>query len=154
MMNETGRVVAVEEDGLWVETIQRSTCGSCAARNGCGQNLMARLLGHTSYLWVLLEGRSSEDYRPGQEVSIGVPEAVVVRGSLFVYLTPLLAMIAGAGALQHLTGSDGWSALGALAGLALGGLVVRWQAHRTRRDPRLQPVLLDETRPVTLAPSS
>lgn len=154
MISETGRVVAVESDGLWVETVQQSTCGNCAARNGCGQNLMARLMGHSSFLWVLLEGRSPDDYRTGQEVRIGVPEAVVVKGSLFVYLTPLLGLLAGAGLLHQLTASDGWSALGGLGGLLLGGLLVRLRAWQTRSDPRLQPVLLDETRPVTLVPSA
>lgn len=153
MITETGRIVAVEQDGLWVETIQRSTCGSCAAQKGCGQSLMSRLMGHTSYLWVLLEGRNSEDYRLGEEIQIGVPETVVVRGSLFVYLVPLLAMILGAGLAQQWWGSDGLSALGALLGLLSGGALVRWRAHQTRHDRRLQPVLLDDREPVTVLPS-
>lgn len=154
MIRETGRIVAIEDQGLWVETIQRSTCGSCAAQKGCGQSLMARLMGHTSYLWVLLEGRDSADYRMGQEIQIGVPETVVVKGSLFVYLVPLLAMLLGAALAQGLTGSDGWSALGALGGLIGGGLLVRWRAEQTRHDPRLQPVLLDEHEPVHLVSPS
>lgn len=153
MITETGRIVAVEQEGLWVETIQRSTCGSCAAQKGCGQSLMARLMGHTSYLWVLLEGRDAGDYHLGEEIQIGVPETVVVRGSLFVYLVPLLAMILGAGLAQQWWASDGLSALGALVGLVAGGVVVRWRAHQTRHDPRLQPVLLDDRQPVTVLPS-
>ena len=153
MISETGRIVAVENEGLWVETIQRSTCGSCAAEKGCGQSLMSKLLGHTSYLWVVLEGRDASDYRIGEEVSIGVPETVVVRGSLFVYLVPLLAMVAGSGLAQHLWGSDGLSAIGAVLGLVAGGALVRWRAYQTRYDRRLQPVLLDDRQPVTLIPS-
>ena len=42
MLVETGRVVAVEEDSLWVETIRQSTCGSCAAQKGCGHGLLNR----------------------------------------------------------------------------------------------------------------
>lgn len=150
MITETGRIVAIESQGLWVETIQRSTCGSCAAQKGCGQSLMARLMGHTSYLWVLLEGRDPDKYQLGDEIQIGVPETVVVKGSLFVYMVPLLGMLAGAGLGQSALQSDGWSALGAVAGLVLGGLVVRWRAHQTRYDRRLQPVLLDDTDAVTL----
>lgn len=153
MITETGRIVAVEQDGLWVETIQRSTCGSCAAQKGCGQSLMSRLMGHTSYLWVLLDGRNSADYHLGEEIQIGVPETVVVRGSLFVYLVPLFAMILGAGLAEQWWASDGLSALGALVGLLAGGTLVRWRAHQTRHDPRLQPVLLDDRQPVTVLPS-
>lgn len=152
MIVETGKVVSVEADGLWVETIQRSTCGSCAAEKGCGQSLMARLLGHTSYLRVLLEGRDPQQFHPGDQVRIGVPEDVVVKGSLFVYLLPLLAMIAGAGLAQRQFDSEGLSILGAVIGLLLGGAYVRWRAWLTRNDRRLQPVLLDDAgEPVQIA---
>lgn len=153
MITETGRIVAIESSGLWVETIQRSTCGSCAAQKGCGQSLMSRLLGHTSYLWVLLEGRDAAQYQLGQEIQIGVPETVVVKGSLFVYLVPLFFMLAAAGVADTVTQSDGWSAVGAMLGLLTGGLLVRWRAHQTRFDRRLQPVLLDEREPVHLVAS-
>ncbi len=160
MIAETGRVVAVESDGLWVETIQRSTCGSCAAQKGCGQSLLARLAGHSSYLWVLLDGRDSAAYQLGDEIQLGIPEDVVVKGSLFVYLVPLLLMILGSGLAHSWFASEGLSVLGALGGLVLGGLVVRWRAQQTRLDPRLQPVLLDQVKdaeqshsqPITIVP--
>ena len=150
MITETGRVVAIESDSLWVETIQKSTCGSCAAQKGCGQSVLARLMGHTSYIRVLLQGRSPEDFRLGQEVDIGVPESLVVRGSLFVYLVPLMFMLLGAGLGDSWAQSDAWSAFGALLGLVVGGLLVRWRADRSRRDPRLQPVLLDAPEPLRI----
>ncbi|MDQ2075280.1 SoxR reducing system RseC family protein [Marinimicrobium sp. ABcell2] len=150
MIAETGRIVAIEAEGLWVETIQRSTCGSCAAEKGCGQSLMAKLSGHTSYLWVLLEGRNPDDYQLGEEIQLGVPEEVVVKGSLFVYLLPLLSMILLSGLAHSVFAHEGLSALGGLLGLLAGGLLVRWRAHQTRYDPRLQPVLLDERAPVHL----
>jgi sigma-E factor negative regulatory protein RseC len=150
MIIETGRIVAVETDGLWVETIQRSTCGTCAAEKGCGQSLMARLTGHTSYLRVLLQGRDPEGYHLGDEVQIGVPEDVVVTGSLLVYLLPLLAMILFSGAAHHLLGYEGLTILMALIGLLAGAMLVRWRAHVTRNDSRLQPVLIDERQPLTL----
>ncbi len=160
MIAETGRVVAIESNGLWVETIQRSTCGSCAAQKGCGQSLLARLAGHSSYLWVLLEGRDSARYHLGDEIQLGIPEDVVVKGSLFVYLLPLLLMIFGSGLANAWFASEGLSVLGGLLGLLSGGLVVRWRAQKTRFDPRLQPVLLDEAeyasqvapQPVTIVP--
>lgn len=160
MIAETGRIVAVEPNGLWVETIQRSTCGSCAAQKGCGTSLLARLAGHSSYLWVLLDGRDPARYQLGDDIQLGIPEDVVVKGSLFVYLLPLLLMIVGSGLADAWSASEGLSVLGALVGLLFGGLVVRWRAQQTRFDPRLQPVLLDEARdasqadthPVTIVP--
>ena len=150
MIIETGRIVAIEADGLWVETIQRSTCGTCAAEKGCGQSLMARLAGHTSYLRVLLQGRDPARYHLGDEVQIGVPESVVVNGSLFVYLLPLLAMILFSGIAHQLLAHEGLTALAAFIGLLAGALIVRWRAHVTRNDSRLQPVLIDERQFLTL----
>lgn len=150
MIIETGRVVAVESDGLWVETIQRSTCGSCAAQKGCGQSLLARLTGHTSYLRVVLEGRDPAGFQLGEQVRIGVPEQVVVSGSLFVYLVPLFAMLLFSGIAHNLWAYEGLTAAFAALGLLAGGLVVRWRAQVTRNDPRLQPVLLDDTSRITV----
>lgn len=143
MILETGRIVAIEPEGLWVETIQRSACGSCQAQKGCGHSLLAKAGASASYLWVLLDGRDPASYQLGNQVQIGVPEDVIANGSLFVYMVPLLLMI-GATVIAHQQAfGDGASALCALAGLALGALLVRLHAYLTRFDRRLQPVLVD-----------
>jgi sigma-E factor negative regulatory protein RseC len=144
MILEAGRIVAVEPDVLWVETIQRSTCNTCRAEQGCGQSMMAKLSGHTSYLRVLLQGRDSSDYQLGDEVQIGVPEAVVANGSLFVYLLPLLSMLLFSGFAHWQLGQEPLTIFAALVGLVAGGLVVRWRAYQTRNDSHLQPVLVDD----------
>ncbi len=141
MLIEPGRVVAVEEDCLWVETIQRSTCGSCAAEKGCGQSLIARWGGQTSYLRVLLDGRDPNHYSAGDDIEIGVPEEIVARGSLFVYLLPLVLLVAVSGLGHQMIGSEMAAALGALIGFVLGAAIVRWHAWLTRFDGRLQPVI-------------
>lgn len=148
MLKETGRIVAVESDGLWVETIARSTCGSCAARSGCGQSMLARLGGRPSYLWVSLQGRDTRDFQVGDDIMLGVPEAVVANGSMLVYLLPLVTMVATTVAAHNLLGMEGLTILAGAAGLLAGGGWVRWRAHQTRHDSRLQPVLLDDTAPV------
>lgn len=42
MLYETGKVVAVDSDGLWLETLKKSTCAQCSAKAGCGQQLLAK----------------------------------------------------------------------------------------------------------------
>lgn len=142
--------MAIEPEGLWVETIQRSACNSCRAESGCGQSLLNKYSGHTSYLWVLLEGRDPTDYQLGDQVQIGVPEEVVAKGSLFVYLTPLIGLMLGAGVAHNLWGSELLTFLMAMLGLVGAGLLVRWHAHLTRFDPRLQPVLVDDRQPLSV----
>jgi len=144
MIHEKGRIVAIEPEGLWVETIQRSTCQSCSAEKGCGQSLMTKLSGHSSFIWVLLQGRDASEYQVGEEIEIGVPEEIVVRGSLFAYMTPLLLMMLFCGLAHQQFANEGVTILSAFGGLCVGARLVRWRSHATRFDARLQPVLVDE----------
>ena len=144
MILENGRIIAIEPQGLWVETIQHSTCGSCQAQKGCGHSLLARFGSSASRLWVLLDGRNSSNYCIGDEVKIGVPEDVIARGALFIYVAPLITMLAATTIAHQQAASDGVSVLWALGGLMLGAVIVRWHANETRFDSRLQPVLVDD----------
>ncbi len=145
MLEEQGTVVAVEPDALWVETRQQSTCGACSARKGCGQQVLGQLFSASSRLRVLLNGRSPEHFRLQQRVTLGIPEAVVVKNSLLMYLVPLAGFLVGAGLGQHWLGGEAAAVLLAFVGLLVGGLAMRWYSWRTRHDPALQPVILDES---------
>jgi len=152
MLIETGRVVAVDPDGVWVETIRQSTCGSCAAQKGCGHGLLNRFTdGKRGYIRVLPGARAPGDCQVDDQVRISIPEEVILRGSLVVYMTPLFGMLAGATAAVNLlqANQDVLAALGAAAGFGLGFGLVRWHAWRHRSDSSLQPTLLEVLRPVT-----
>lgn len=151
MLIETGRVVAVEPDGLWVETIRKSTCGTCAAQKGCGHGLLNRISdGKRGYIRVLPGSRGPADCNVDDQVRISIPEEVILRGSVIVYMLPLFCMLAGAAAaVAVLPGvQDVLAALGAAAGFALGFALVRWHAWRHRNDHSLQPTLLEVLRPL------
>ena len=148
MITETGRVVAVEQDCLWVETIQSSTCDSCSAQKGCGQSLIAKWDGNTSFIRVLLQGRDPADYHLHDTITVGIPEQVVANGSLLVYLTPLLVMMAGLMFGHWMQLGEGANILLALLGLVAGGLLVRLHSAVHRDDERVQPVIVDDMKPV------
>lgn len=150
MILETGKIVSVEPEGVWVETIQGSVCGSCKAEKGCGQSLMAKWGARASYIWVLLEGRNPDDYRVGDEIQIGIPEDIVVKASLLAYVMPLLLMLILTISAHYLFNSEGLTVIGALLGLVVGGFILRWHSARSRYDPRLQPVLVDGRKPLTI----
>jgi len=143
MLLETGRVVAVEPQRLWVETIQRSACSSCQAQKGCGHSMLAKWGTSASRLWVSLEGRDSNQYHVGDQIQIGVPEEVIANGSLFVYMVPLLLMIMATFIAHHEKLNDGLTSVFAFMGLMAGALIVRWCSHQTRFNSRMQPVLID-----------
>jgi sigma-E factor negative regulatory protein RseC len=89
----------------------------------------------------VLAEQSCDHLKIGQDVSIGIPEDVIVKGSMLVYILPVICAVAGA----WLGGSsgDGASIVSSLIGLLLGGLIVSLQSKKTRNDLRYQPVLLD-----------
>jgi len=145
MLTETGRVVAVQADSLWVETIRSSTCGGCAARSGCGHGLLSRLgEGRRGLVRVLPGALPLAQCHVDDRVRISIPEEVVLRGSLIVYVLPMICMLGGALlSAELLPGApDVLAASGAFAGLAGGFALVRWHGLRHRSDTRLQPVLV------------
>ena len=141
MIVETGTVVAIESDGLWVETIQKTACEACVAQKGCGTRVLSKLTGKTNRIRVLLGRHSAGAIVIGQDVDIAIPEDVIVKGSLLVYLLPLICAVSGAW-LAGAAGDIG-SILGALCGLLAGGLMVNLHSKKTRNDLRTNPVLFD-----------
>lgn len=143
MIEERGRVLAVEGDRLWIETVRRSACDSCQARNGCGQSLLQRLgLGaRQGYIQVVNQAQDNH-YRAGDEVRIGIAENAVVRGSVLVYLVPLLGLFGGALLAQASGVSEPWIVSAAVCGLGAGFVVTGWLARRAQGDPAFMPRLL------------
>lgn len=147
MIIETGKIVSVEPDGLWVETITKTVCGSCKAEKGCGQSLMAKWAGHSSYIWVLLEGRDPANYQKGDAIQLGIPEEIVAKGSMVIYMVPLICMLVTTAVADSLFNNELLTVFSAILGLLLGGGLVRWHADKNRLNPDVQPVLIDDHRP-------
>jgi len=146
MLTETGRVVAIDREAIWVETVRQSTCGGCVANKGCGHRLLNRVGdGRTGYVRVLPGSISPGSCAIDDQVRIGIPEQVILQGSAVVYMLPLLLMLAGAAAGSGLLPAAAEVAAlgGAVAGLLLGFALVRWHARRHRDDPALHPILLE-----------
>ena len=126
MITETGKVVAIDGEQAWVQTIRTSACQSCSARAACGQKALANVTGgRANQIRVL----NSVDARVGDEVVLGIDEQSLLQASLWVYGLPLLLMVLGSiGGYQWLGGSDLSAIGGALLGLAGGFIGVRyWQ---------------------------
>jgi sigma-E factor negative regulatory protein RseC len=135
----------VEPGWLWVETIRRSTCGSCSAAKGCGHGILNTIGdGHRNFLKVSSAAFPEGRFRVDDQVSIAVPEQMILRGSFVVYMVPLLCTLVLGGAFAALipAASDLDAVLGAGVGFLAGIGLVRWHAVASRDDARMQPRLL------------
>lgn len=143
MIEETGRVAAVEPGFAWVETRRQSSCGSCSARSGCGTSVLSRVLGQRT---VRVRALDRIGAAVGDEVILGLDDGALLRGSFAVYMVPLLALIAGALIAETVAPQwgfgDGLVMLGGVAGLAAGFLWLRLFSRRAGADARYQAVIL------------
>lgn len=141
MLEETGRVVAVEGQTAWVETERKSTCHSCSVNKGCGSGVLARYRARALSQYSAINRAGAQ---VGDEVVLGIDENAVLRGSLAAYGVPMIGLLAGAlFADSAFSGSgDLAAAAGSLVGLATGLAWLRWHTRRIRLDARYQPVIL------------
>lgn len=123
MLTETARVVAIDNDGLWVETKKQSSCAQCAAKYGCGQKLLTEHLGEdlTCIKAFFRERSISKPWLVGEQVVIGVSERAFLLASFIAYLLPLAALIAASVLASQLFQAQWAVALSAFAGLMFGG---------------------------------
>ena len=146
MIEETAAVLDTQGELAWVETRRQSSCGACAASKGCGTALLGQVFGARRARLRVLNRIGAKS---GDLVVVGVAEQALVRGSLAVYLLPLLGLMGGgmfgvwlANTLAWTTTVDGSSVLCGIAGLALGlAWVRRWTAGMAD-DARYQAVIL------------
>lgn len=142
MITETGRVVGVAGDRVWVQTIRTSACESCSARHGCGQRVLAGVSGGRANQVLVANSLGA---RVGDEVTVAIDEAALLGASLLVYAVPLVSMVAGAVLGHQLSvghaANEAVAMMGAATGLALGFLAARRGQSRTTKT--WEPTLVD-----------
>ena len=150
---ESGRVVAVEETGVWVETIRSSACGSCAARSGCGHRTLAGVLTSDKGL---VRARESDQLKAAacsinDRVEIAIRGSTLTRGALLLYGGPLALGVAFA--MSQANSSDLHVAAAFFLGLMVGFVSLRWLDANGKlgaTEPSLERLLESDSDPVTL----
>ena len=103
MIEERARVVDVQNGQLLLEAQTRTACGGCAAKQGCGTSVLSGWVGRK---FTRFQAPNTVNAAVGDEVVVGLAEAAMLKGSVFVYLLPLLAMIVCAVAADWLIPAD------------------------------------------------
>lgn len=142
MIEETAKVVDLDGEYAWVETQRKSACASCAVNKGCGTATIAKVVGQkrTRVRTINQLGAKS-----GDVVVIGIQEQALVRGSIAVYVIPLLLLLAGGLIGDWLgkgSGSEGYTILLGLAGLGLGFVWLSYFSRRVSSSASYQPEIL------------
>lgn len=130
------RVVGWTTAGVRVALAATGGCGRCAARGGCGARWLLRRSDDRRELEIDTEQRPAI----GQTVTLALSRTSLVRASVLVYGLPLWLAL-GATLAANAQSPDHWSLpLVFIAGLALGGVVLR--RHLRRRAEAYRPTLV------------
>jgi sigma-E factor negative regulatory protein RseC len=154
MIEEQGKVVAVKDDWVWVQTERKTVCGQCSANKGCGTSVLAKVFGNkTSSIAVI----KSLPVQVGDEVVIGIEENSLVKGSLLIYAMPLVLLIAFGllgevvSAQVLLSNTDILTVLFSVFGFAVGFIWLKHISSQIRLDPRYQPKLLQKKNSIIIS---
>lgn len=148
MLKAEATVIASDRDTLTVHSTTRSGCGHCAQQNQCGVGVISKALpGQGHQLQVSLAGSPPKPgdkvtHSIGDKVTLGIEAPDFLHSALWLYLPPLLGLLAGAlsgGPLLGLLTDSSWPVDAvAVPGGLLGGLL-GWSLGRMRLR-RLPPV--------------
>lgn len=145
MVEEQATVVDREGDFVWVQTQRQSSCGHCSVKNGCGTQLLSKVLGNkTTHIRCV----NKDNLKIGDRVIVGIEESALMSGSFLIYFLPLLTMILTGGlgtflAKNYWPGAvDLWSILTSISGLFLGLVITKLMIRQNKKNTPYEPVIL------------
>ncbi len=127
MLEQTAEVIKTAPDGIWVQAVEPSGCGTCGGQ-GCSSRRLAEMFQRRPRLFLV---DCDLSLSPGDRVVVGIADGSVLRSAMRVYGVPLTLMFAGALLAQAWQSGDG----AAVVGVLLGG-VTGWLATRGGRAAR------------------
>jgi len=136
LVEESGLIVDVDDDKVWVETIRTSACDSCKAQKGCGHGLLNKA--SSGQRFTLDVQRNGIPAKVGDIALVGIPEDSILKASLIGYLLPIVLLILFSGTAKWLWGELPSIVCG-LLGLGLGFFLVRFlgSSGRFGQEPQL-----------------
>lgn len=144
MIEEQAQVVEMDGDQLVLQAQTRSSCGSCAASKGCGTSVLSKVVGRK---FSRFHADNSVDAEVGDTVIVAISEDALLRGSLVMYMIPIMGMLVFALVSDQLLdllaeNRDLLIAGSGIAGLVSGSLLSRWYFQRRVNVHRFRPVVL------------
>jgi len=134
MIEQTAKVLRIENDVVVIEVKRQTACGSCSAKAGCGKSLLDNVF---KVKPLLLSIPNTIEAKENDDVIVGLNESAIVQASFYLYFFPLFIMIVSA-MLSSFVFSDQYSEIlsiiAAAFGLFLGGYLSRIILDKKGRD--------------------
>ncbi len=121
MLEQTAEVIHTASDGVWVQAVEPSGCGTCGGQ-GCSSRRIAELFQRKPRNFLV---ECDLALAPGDRVVVGIADGSVLKSALRVYGLPLGLMLAGALLAQAMQPGDGAALTGMLIGAVAGWLLAR-----------------------------
>lgn len=132
MMLETRAIVVhVQGNEALVEAKGGGGCGNCDSEKGCGSGKLSQMFCSKPRQFKV---HNEADARVGDEVQITLPDGVLLRSSIIMYVMPLSLLLSGGMLGSHWASDtasrDIYASIGSLLGLIGGFLLARWISKR------------------------
>lgn len=121
MLEQTAEVIHTASDGVWVQAVEPSGCGTCGGQ-GCSSRRIAELFQRKPRNFLV---DCDLALAPGDRVVIGIAHGSVLKSAMRAYGLPLGLMLGGALLAQAVQPGDGAALAGTLIGGAVGWLLAR-----------------------------
>ena len=127
MLEMRARVIQVHGDDVFVQPLGGGGCGHCSSEGGCGSGRLSKMF--CSDKPRSFQVRNEVHAKVGDEVQISLPEGVLLRGAIKMYVLPLILLFGGSFLGVSLAGEaallDVYAVAGAVVGLVFGFVVAK-----------------------------
>ncbi|MFV9614845.1 MAG: SoxR reducing system RseC family protein [Gammaproteobacteria bacterium] len=90
MIEEQAQVIEIKGNLLLLQAQTQSACGSCSVSKGCGTSLLAKVVGRK---FTHFQAENNINAKVGDTVVVGIAEDALLKGSLMMYILPILCML-------------------------------------------------------------
>jgi sigma-E factor negative regulatory protein RseC len=129
MIETKTRIVSIVDGTAWVKPTEDSGCGGCGSRSSCAVSGLAKYFSRHQKLVPVPCDASA---RPGDELTVAVPDGDLLKAGLLAYLLPAALGVFGAALGASYGLGDPGAVVGMAGGVALGLLTARLVSRKSR----------------------
>ena len=143
MIEEQAQVIEIQGDQLILQAQTQSACGSCAVNKGCGTSVLSKVVGRK---FTQFQAKNNIGAEVGDTVIVGIAEDALLRGSVVIYIMPIMGMLVFALIadyyLVEMAVRDLFIAASGVMGLVFGSLFAKQYFLRKSSANQFSPVVL------------